>query len=111
MLLKYEIPKEIRSKPKLIGLGLRELAIMFLGIFMTLTVLGDMVHSSLTIPFYIVVIGTLFWLVMPSNKNPPLKNYMSIYLLFKADKETYYAMDVNKELNKLLIEDEMEGEQ
>lgn len=36
---------------------------------------------------------------------------MSVYLLFKADKETYYAMDVNKELNKLLLEDEMEGEQ
>lgn len=106
--MKYEIPKEIRSKPKLMGLEIKELIILGLGIFLTLTMLGDMVHQTFTIPFYIVMIGVIFWLVMPSINNPPLKNYMSIYLYFKASKDTYHSMDIYKEFNTFLLDDEGE---
>ena len=95
----FEIPKEIKSKPKLFGLEAKELIILIIGSFFVVTVLSNMVHGLFTIPFFIVSGIGLFWMVLPSRTNPMMKNYMGMLLYFKHDKATYHALDANKEMN------------
>lgn len=104
--MSYEIPKEIRSKPKIMGLEMKELVILLIGFFLIFTMLKDMVHNAFMIPYFIVAVGLLLWAVMPSGNNPTMKNYMSVLLFFKHDKQTYHAMDVQKVLNRELYETE-----
>lgn len=101
----YEIPKEIKSKPKLMGLEMKELVILLIGFFSIFTVFKDMVHGVLVIPFMFVAVGLLFWLVMPSRNNPMLRNYMSLFLFFKRDKYSYHALDVNQYRNEKVIQE------
>ncbi|WP_244943905.1 DUF5592 family protein [Siminovitchia fortis] len=100
----YEIPKEIKSKPKLMGLEMKELVILLIGFFSIFTFLKDMVHTVLAIPFMVIATGLLLWLVMPSSNNPTLRNYMSIILFFKRDKQTYHALDHDRKNNEKLIQ-------
>lgn len=100
----YEIPKEIKSKPKIMGLEMKELVILLLGFFSIFTVLKDMVHGMFVVPFIIVATGLLLWAVMPSKNNPSLKNYMSIVLFFKRDKQTCHPIDVHIYENSRLSE-------
>lgn len=107
--MKYEIPKEIKSKPKIMGLEMKELVILLISFFLIFTMLKDMVHSIFTVPYFILSGFFLLWIVMPSRNNPGMKNYMSVYLFFKQNKQTYHAMDVHKVLNDyLFIDDEYE---
>ena len=106
--MSYEIPKEIRSKPRMVGLEMKELVILLTGFFLVFTMLKDMVHSVFVIPFYIVSIGLLLWLVMPSKNNPAMKNHKSIVLLLKRDKQIYHAMDHQNIINKE-FEDDVSG--
>ncbi len=99
----YEIPKEIKSKPKIMGLEMRELVILLLGFFSILTVLKDMVHGVFVIPFIIIATGILLWSVMPSRNNPTLRNYMSLLLFFKRDKKTYHALGHHVYDNEMIV--------
>src|SRR5690625_4761087 len=83
---------------------MRELLILLLGSLLIFTVLKDMVHMIFTIPYFIVSFGMLLWAVMPSRANPELKNYMSIILFFRRDKQTYHPIDVHKYENLRLSE-------
>lgn len=106
--MEYEIPKEIKAKPKLLGLEIRELIIIFVSLFFIFTVLKDMVHKVFVIPYFIVSISFLFYMVMPSASNPNLKNYMSIILFFKQDRNTYHALDHQGILNEQEREEQNE---
>lgn len=97
--MNFEIPKEIKARPKLFGLEIKELIILIIGSFLILTMLGDMVHRLFIIPFYIVSAIGLFWMVMPSKGNPDMKNYMGVMLYMKHNKATYHALDVEKMVN------------
>ncbi|GLY11972.1 DUF5592 family protein [Bacillus badius] len=108
--MKYNIPKEIRSKPKLFGLEMRELVIFLISFIFIFTVMKDLVHSAFTIPYFIVSGIALLWALMPSSNNPGVKNYMSAYLFFKHNSHTYHSIDSNKILNTLMYGDkEKEG--
>lgn len=100
----FDIPKEIKSKPKLMGLEMKELIILLIGFFAIFTFLKDMVHTVFTIPFIVFASLLLLWSVMPSRNNPTLRNYMSVILFFRRDRQTYHALDYqvtkNKEFNK-----------
>ncbi|KYG92009.1 hypothetical protein A0U40_03460 [[Bacillus] sp. KCTC 13219] len=96
----YEIPKEIKAKPKLMGLELKELIIVGVSFFLFLTIFRDLVHGVLVIPYLVIASGTLFWLVLPSGNNPRLKNYQSIRLFFQHKQSTYHALAVQKVLNE-----------
>lgn len=100
--LKYLIPKEIKSKPRLFGLGLKECIILLVGCFSILTFLKDLVHSSLVVPFIIVSVLFLLWMVMPSANNRGKQNYETIYLLIKKNRIPYHAIDTNKAINQML---------
>ena len=100
----YDIPKEIKAKPKIVGLEVKELIILLVSFFLFFTVLKDLVHGILFIPYILMASGTLFWMVLPSRNNPRLKNYMSLYLYFKRNKYTYHALDVKKIMNDYFME-------
>lgn len=99
---RFEIPKEIKTKPKLLGLEIREMAILLLLIILTLTFFKDMVHKVFVIPYFFVAIGSIFYMISPSSNNPKKKNYQALLLYFKRDKSCYHAMDVNVMRNKQL---------
>lgn len=103
--MNYKIPKTIRTKPKLLGLEMKELVILLISSFLILNVLQDLVHRVFIIPYFIISIAFILWLIMPSRSNPGFKNYKSLYLYFKRNKETYYAMDVNKVINPLIYQE------
>ncbi|MBS4203662.1 DUF5592 family protein [Lederbergia citrea] len=98
--MKYEIPTEIRSKPKLFGLEMKELIILLVSFFLVFTMLFDLVHSVFTVPYFTVSGALLLWIVIPSRNNPGMKNYMSFYLLFKHNRQTYHSLDSQKLLNE-----------
>lgn len=99
----FEIPKEIKAKPKILGLEIKELAIVGIMVVFSLTVFSDSIHKVFVIPYYIVAGGTLFYLFTSSNSNPNKKNYQSIIYFLKRDKGIYYSLDKNSIANKSLL--------
>lgn len=109
--MEFEIPKEIKSKPQLLGLEMKELIILVVSFFFIFTVFKDMVHGLFTIPFFIIAIGTLLYMLMPSNNNPQMKNYMSVLLFLKRNRDCYHSLDYQGQLNKeFYAETREEGE-
>lgn len=104
--MKYLIPKEIKSSPRLFGLRIKEWIILLIGLFLILTVFGEMVHTSFVFPFYIVSGLFLFWLILPSVNNRGKQNYESLYLLFKKDRLNYHPIDIYAPINQMFDEDE-----
>lgn len=100
--MKYLIPKEIKAKPKLFGLGLKECVILLVGYFSIFTFLKDLVYSSFSLPFILISGVFLFWIVLPSPNNRGKQNYESLFLLFKRTRIVYHPVDTNKASNELL---------
>lgn len=107
---KYPIPKEIKSKPKLLGIYLKHLFFLVIGIVLTISVLSNMVHESLKIPFNIVIIGALLYAVMPSSNNHDKTNYESVYLMVKRDRMNYHSIENNLAENQELLMSIKEGD-
>lgn len=98
--MEFEIPKEIKSKPRLVGLEMKELVITVISFFLIFTVLKDRVHGLFTIPYFIATITTLFYMMMPSSNNPQMKNYMSIVLFIKHNRDCYHSLDYQSVINE-----------
>lgn len=107
--MRFGIPKEIKAKPKLLGLELKELAIIGLIIVFSLTVFGEMIHKIFVIPFYIVVGLSVLYLFSPSSANPKKKNYHSILLWARRDRGKYHAININQYKNKRLLTQTIES--
>ncbi|WP_449355681.1 DUF5592 family protein [Virgibacillus natechei] len=97
--MKYEIPKEIKAKPKILGLEMRELVILLISSLLVLTILRDLVHSVFMIPYFVAVIGFMIYLFMPSGHNPQKRHYESSILFFRHKKSVYHAVDRHKQEN------------
>ncbi|MGJ9459939.1 DUF5592 family protein [Oceanobacillus sp. CF4.6] len=106
----YEIPKEIKSKPKILGLEMRELVIILISSLLLLTVLQELVHSLFVLFYFGVAIVGMIYLFLPSGNNPGKRNYESIVLMFRHKKGTYHAMDRNEVLNEQIQRDEKKWE-
>lgn len=104
--MNFEIPKEIKAKPKIFGLEMKELIIVVISFFLVFTMLKDLVHSVFMIPYFIMSGFLIIWTVMKSRNNPLTRNYMSIYYFFKRDKDTYHPMDVQKVSNRVFTQPE-----
>ncbi|ASK61361.1 hypothetical protein CFK37_03825 [Virgibacillus phasianinus] len=102
--MKYEIPKEIKAKPKILGLVMRELVILLISSLLLLTILQDLVHSVFIIPYFAVAIVGMIYLLMLSGSNPKKKNYESLILLFRHKKGTFHPIDLHKQQNIYLRE-------
>lgn len=90
--MKYEIPKEIKSKPKLMGLEMKELAIIMAISFFLLTVIKDAVHSVFMVLYFLTSILGMIYLFLPSMNNPQKRNYQSIILLLKTKRGSYHSV-------------------
>ncbi len=107
--MKYEIPKEIKSKPKIVGLEMRELVIILISSLLLLTVLRELVHSLFILFYFGLAIVGMIYLFLPSGNNPEKRNYESILLMFRHKKGVYHAMDRNEVENEQFLKDK-EGE-
>lgn len=102
--MKYEIPKEIKAKPKIMGLEMRELVIILISSLLLLTILREFVHSVFMIPYILVAIIGMVYLLMPSKANPEKRVYESMLLWFLHKKGTYHAVDHHDSQNRALQE-------
>lgn len=101
----YEIPKEIKSKPKLFwGLYFTDLAILLVGFLFLFSVTESLVHPYLKFPYYVLGAIMMIYLIMPASANPERKNYQALVYLLKKDGMTYHALDINEGRNKILME-------
>ncbi|MFD4820122.1 DUF5592 family protein [Peribacillus butanolivorans] len=98
----YRIPKEITTELKINkALYLFDLIFM-VALLVIAMVLGNVVHSSLKIPFYIFMglIGVIS--IIRPYTNPQKRMYQAILIAFSRKKDTYCSIDIP--------EDETEGE-
>lgn len=98
--MKYEIPKEIKSKPKIMGLEMRELVIILISSLLLLTILRELVHSLFILFYFGIAILGMIYLFLPSGNNPGKRNYESIVLMFRHKTGVYHAMDKNEVANE-----------
>src|SRR5699024_8637384 len=98
--MKYEIPKEIKSKPKIMGLEMRELVIILISSLLLLTILRELVHSLFILFYFGIAILGMIFLFLPSGNNTGKRNYESIVLMFRHKTAVYHAMDRNKIANE-----------
>lgn len=92
-IVKYEIPKEIKTKPKMMGLEMKELVIILTSSLLILTVLRELVHSVFMLLYFGVSILGLIYLLLPSGNNPKKRIYESIILMGYHKKGTYHGID------------------
>lgn len=105
--MQYEIPKEIKTKPKLFFfLYVKDFFILIMGAFILTNVTSEYVHSWFKIPYYTVGFGFLLFMLANSTSNPGKKNYHTFYFLLKRNRYTYHALDVHKVLNDKLFRKE-----
>ena len=105
--MQYEIPKEIKTKPKLFFfLYVKDFLILVMGAFILLRVTNQYVHAWLKIPYYIVSFGFLLFMLANSTTNPGKKYYHTFYFLLRRNRYTYHAIDGNKILNDKLFRKE-----
>lgn len=97
--MKYEIPKEIKARPQILGLEIRELVIILISSILLLTVLREFVHSVFMIPYLAVSGIAIFYFFSPSKWNPDKRIYESIILWFRNRKETFHAIDHHEQQN------------
>ena len=104
--MKFEIPKEIKSNPKIMGLEMRELVIILISSLLLLTILRELVHSLFILFYFGIAIVGMIYLFLPSGNNPGKRNYESIVLMFRHKTGVYHAIDQNEVANEQL---QMEG--
>lgn len=93
----YRIPKEITTELKINkALYLFDLLFMVALLVLAMT-LGNVVHSSLRIPFYIFmgIIGIV--LIIRPYTNPKKRMYQAIFIAFSRRKDTYCSIDIPDE--------------
>src|SRR5699024_12516962 len=90
--MKYEIPKEIKSTPKIMGLEMRELVIVLISSLLLLTILRELVQSLFILFYFVIAILGMIYLFLPSGKNPGERNYHSIILMLRYKTGVYHAM-------------------
>ena len=98
--MKYEIPKEIKSTPKIMGLEMRELVIILISSLLLLTILRELVHSLFILFYFGIAILGMIYLFLPSGNNPGKRNYESIVLMFRHKTGVYHSMDKNEIANE-----------
>ncbi|RXZ02130.1 DUF5592 family protein [Fictibacillus sp. S7] len=89
----YRIPKEITTELK-INKALYLFDLLFMVALLVLAmVLGNVVHSSLKIPFYLFMGFIGIVLIIRPYTNPKKRMYQAIVIAFSRRKDTYCAID------------------
>src|SRR5699024_4124424 len=94
--MKYEIPKEIKSTPKIRGLEMRELVIILISSLLLLTILRELVHSLFILFYFGIAILGMIYLFLRSGNNHGKRKYESIVLILRHKTNVYPSMDKNE---------------
>src|SRR5690625_2098547 len=98
--MKDEIQKEIKSKPKIMGLEMRELVIILISSLLLLTILRELVHSLFMLFYFGIAILGMIYLFLLIGKNPGKRNYESIVLMCRDKSGVYHAKVKNEVANE-----------
>nr|WP_312985738.1 DUF5592 family protein [Clostridioides sp.] len=88
----YEIPEEINSEIKIYK------SIYLFDLFIVVSALlfayftSSIIFPPLVMLYYIFVGGTTLFLLSKNSNNPGRRTFLSIYLLLKKDRNTYYPI-------------------
>lgn len=103
-MFRFEIPKEIKTQVRLLGLELKEWAVIGIVVVFSLTVFSDMIHKIFVVPFYILVALSILYLFSPSPTNPQRKNYHSLFYFLKRERGGYFSVNNNRVINQQVKE-------
>lgn len=88
--MKYLVVEEVKSQTK-VHKGIFVFDLFFLLVYMTMTgMLGSLVHGNFRIIYYIFSFCCGLFLTVTSGKNRKRRNYQSMILFLKKDREVYY---------------------
>lgn len=103
--MKYLVVEEVKAQTK-VQKGIFVFDLFFLIVYMTITgMIGSMVHSNFRIVYYIFSFCCGLFLTLSSAKNRKRRNYQSMLLFFKKDREVYYP---EEKVDDAEVEDEEE---
>lgn len=87
--MRYVVAQEIKSETK-VGKSIYLFDLFFVVVYIGVSfVFAAAVHESLTILFYIFSFGCALFLTAKSHANRKRRNYESIILFLRRDKEVY----------------------
>ncbi len=87
--MRYIVAQEIKSETK-VGRSIYLFDLFFVIIYICISVvLASAVHESLTILFYVFSFGCALFLTAKSHANRKRRNFESIILFLRRDREVY----------------------
>ncbi|CAB1247524.1 conserved protein of unknown function [Ruminococcaceae bacterium BL-6] len=95
MKLRYIIPKQLREEYKIFDrptIFLKDVVtgVILLGLFF---MFKNLVHAWLLVPYWIIAIAVIFFLIQPSASNPKKRNWEALILFLGRDRITYYSLN------------------
>lgn len=88
--MKYLVVEEVKSQTK-VRKGIFVFDLFFIVVWMTMTgMLGSIVHSNFKIIYYVFSFCCGLFLTLTSGQNRKRRNYQSMVLFLKKDREVYY---------------------
>lgn len=104
--MRYLVTQEIKSETKVMK-KIYLFDFFFVIIYMSVSlVLGNLVHPSLQIPFYVFSGIVALTLTVKSYYNKKRRNYESIAILFQRDREVYHpVLNISKKQEEETEED------
>lgn len=88
--MKYIMPDEIKSETQ-VAKGMYVTDLFFVGGYMAVSyIASSIVSSKLHIPYYIFSIACALFLTWKSSSNRHRRNWESIVIYFRNDREVYY---------------------
>lgn len=89
---RYKVTQELRSESK-VAYNIYVKDFFFLIIYAGISlILGNAVHESLIVPFYIFSIAIALFLTLPSTFNKKRRNWQSILILLNKDEAIYHPV-------------------
>ena len=87
--MRYVVAQEIKSETK-VGKSIYLFDLFFVAVYFGVSfVLASAVHESLTVLFYVFSFGCALFLTAKSHANRKRRNYESMILFLRRDKEVY----------------------
>lgn len=90
--MKYTVVQDIKAETK-VGKSMYLFDFFFLLTYAAVSfMLGSLVHSTLRIPFYLFSGGCAIFLTMKSSWNKNRRNWESLFLYLRKDREVYLPL-------------------
>jgi hypothetical protein len=100
--MRYIIPKQLKEEYKIFDrpkIFLKDVVTgaVLIGVF---SLFKSLVHSWLIVPYWILAIGIIFFLIQPAPSNPKKRNWEALMLFLGRDRTTYFSLNHVQDLRK-----------